>query len=251
MATPRERGATPPVRLVLVGLGLLAALTPASSLASPLAHKAIGHKSNPSWEQTLLGWGREGEDWLQTQGDRLTGLIGHSVGSIPEPASASPVQPDVEPVLSATGPVQGTGGAGPRATDELLEDSTNLKHSVGLGDAIEATRIDRFHPTRGPISAEDDGLTGPHVAAQRISSAGLDTPAHHSHGGGHGHGHGRGGRGSQGAIPRTTPMLDPAFRAAHSSPQTVVPEPGTATIALALIGSFALARRVRRRRSTP
>ena len=112
------------------------------------------------------------------------------------------------------------------AIDGLLPRSALVTY-LDARRALNPKRFDHYHPRLGPMVALDETIRASHPAPHRLITPHLDTrPA------------------TSPTVPTTcdvTPTVTELIKA-----QQVVPEPGAATIALALIASVALARRFRR-----
>ena len=228
MATPltrisRSAGAGP--RLAVFGLGLIVALAPAPTRASVISRNLSGHALHNDWESLV-------HDFKNLE-NRVIPHHAHA----PKAAHPRTIHPTTEHVAS-------TSLATPHQVHAAAMDASNSQLSTvtvrpflkvtavnGLLPATPAvdylktrrglnvTRFDRYHPRLGAMLAEDEQLKAASLNTTPVTAAEGVAPA----------------------PPTTIHTIHPA--------QENVPEPSTATIALALIVSVALARRFRRHRA--
>ena len=210
---PFERGTPRPARVSALGLGLLGcALASAPAQAAPIVHPAAKPHSS-GFLGTLENWFNKQEGYVTSQVNQNNTLFGFGSGS-------GSGQPQLAGGLGAAPSTPA--GQEPTLTpaDGLLAQTPRIL-ALEKRRALDPARFDALHPKLGPILAEDQRLRAaiPGVTLTSFQSF----PAEH-----------------------------PASAAEYAHPaaaETAVstPEPGTAVIALALIGSVALARRLRRR----
>jgi len=220
-----------------MALGLIYALSPPGARASTISKEFTGHALHHRWEGFVHG--------LTHLEHQVFPHKTHAAGAVHHRSAVAPhVAAQMAPV-SATAPLSthqihaaamevsqqqvATSVVQPlmkiTAVDGLLPRSPATVYLEMRRD-LNPERFDRYHHKLGGILAEDERLRG----AQQVGSAALDT---------------RPVTAAQEAAPPTAPC-GVLTHAVNPAAQTV-PEPGTATIALTLIGAAALARRFRRK----
>lgn len=223
MVTPTNRACRPAgagACRAALWLGLLALLTPSASRADAIqgdfSTRALLRRANH--EARVRQYVDRQEALLRARASRL---VAQPAAQVFSPATPRQVHEEAM-AASRAGLVKSvvvSPGVRVTSVDGLLPQNPMIAY-LKARRALNVVRFDRYHPTLGPMLALDDDL--------RSVPGSLDTRP--------------GTAAPQVAIPPPSPP-DKIVRFAAQT----VPEPGTATIALVLIGSAALARRSRRR----
>ena len=215
------RSAGKGARLAALLLGVLSAIAPAGALGSTISQEFSGASLHRDWRHFVHGFDHVKDQILPRHAHKATGTAAHPAAEVaadaPLPstqqvhAAAMVAHSDRITSTTVTPHVRIT------AVNGLLPQNAMVSY-LETRRGLDPARFDSFHPKLGAMLAEDEALR----ATQPVTTAKAPaTPA------------------AQVATPTRT---------VHFAADNV-PEPGTATIALTLIGAVALARRFRRRLS--
>ena len=197
-----------PARVAALGLGLLCALAAAPAAEAAPIVHAAPKPHPASFLDTVENWFKKQQSYVTSQVTQNNTLFGFA-SSQPQPAGSLGLASSTP---SAQGPDLTPG-------DGLLP-QTPRTLALEKRRGLDPARFDALHPKLGPLLAEDERLR---AAMPGVALAHFD------------------------AYPAGHPAAEFA-RVPAAETITSTPEPGAATIALALIGSVALARRLRPRR---